>query len=208
MYPFKDFQIYDAKKDSQGKQGIIDKLKRTTARAYTRFIKIRGNPKEIALGFSLGIFIGLTPTMGIQLPIALFAASLLKWNKIAALTGVWITNPVSAPFIYGTTYLVGSRIIGVEKAFKIPGVLDFELLKRTLEKAPEILFCMTIGGIIIGIPLALISYYLSFSVVKRYQDKLKIRLERQKEKLRQKKDDFIRKRREKKKTCRKTRKKK
>lgn len=93
--------------------------------------------------------------------------------------------------------------MGVKKAFTVPGVLDFELLKRTLEKAPEILFCMTIGGIIIGLPLALISYYLSFSVVKRYQDKLKIRLKRQKEKLRQKKDDFIRKRREKKKTCRK-----
>ncbi|MGD9384677.1 MAG: DUF2062 domain-containing protein [Desulfobacterales bacterium] len=173
-------------------------MKRTAAKAYTRFIKIRGNPKEIALGFSLGIFIGLTPTMGIQLPIALFTASLIKWNKIAALTGVWITNPVSAPFIYGATYLVGSKIIGVEKAFTVPGVLDFELLQRTLEKAPEILFCMTIGGIIIGLPLALFSYYLSFSVVKRYQDKLKIRLKREKEKLRQKKDDFIKKRREKK----------
>lgn len=86
----------------------------------------------------------------------------------------------------------------MERAFTVSGVLDFELLKRTLEKAPEILFCMTIGGIIIGLPLALISYYLSFSVVKRYQDKLKIRLRRQKEKLRQKKDDFIRERREKK----------
>lgn len=150
------------------------------------------------MGLSLGIFIGLTPTMGIQLPIALFIASLLKWNKIAALTGVSITNPVSAPLIYGATYLVGSKIIGVERAFTVSGVLDFELLKRTLEKAPEILFCMTIGGIIIGLPLALISYYLSFSVVKRYQDKLKINLRRQKEKLRQKKDDFIRERREKK----------
>ena len=29
---------------------------------YKRFLKIRGEPREIALGFALGLFVGMTPT--------------------------------------------------------------------------------------------------------------------------------------------------
>jgi uncharacterized protein (DUF2062 family) len=53
-------------------------------RAYERFVKIRGRPREIALGFALGVFIGMTPTIGIQMPIAVFFAALVKWSKISA----------------------------------------------------------------------------------------------------------------------------
>ena len=35
-------------------------------RVYERFIRIRGEPREIALGFALGIFVGMTPTVGVQ----------------------------------------------------------------------------------------------------------------------------------------------
>jgi uncharacterized protein (DUF2062 family) len=40
------------------------------------------------LGFAFGIFIGMTPTMGIQMPIAVFIAALIKWSKISAAFGV------------------------------------------------------------------------------------------------------------------------
>ena len=53
-------------------------------RIYERFLKIRGRPREIALGFALGIFIGMTATMGIQMPIAVFFTAMLKWSKISA----------------------------------------------------------------------------------------------------------------------------
>ena len=49
---------------------------------YQRFIRTRGTPREIALGFALGLFIGFSPTMGAQIVIAVFFASLLKWSKI------------------------------------------------------------------------------------------------------------------------------
>ena len=76
------------------------------SRAYERFVRIRGRPREIALGFALCIFIGMLPTMGIQMPIAVFFAALLKWSKISPAFGVWITNPFTSPFIYGLTYMV------------------------------------------------------------------------------------------------------
>ena len=33
----------------------------TLKKAYERLLKIRGEPREIALGFALGIFIGMSP---------------------------------------------------------------------------------------------------------------------------------------------------
>lgn len=63
---------------------------------YERSIKIRGNPREIALGFALGVGIGFSPIMGFQMVLAVLAAAMLKWNKIAAVAGVQVTNPLTA----------------------------------------------------------------------------------------------------------------
>ena len=53
------------------KQQAIDSWKKT----YSRFLKIRGNPKEIALGFALGLFVGMSPFMGAHTIIAVFLAA-------------------------------------------------------------------------------------------------------------------------------------
>ena len=79
--------------------------------AYRRFVALRGTPREIALGFSLGLFVGMSPYMMCHTVTAVFVAALLKWNKIAAAAGVFITNPVTAPFFYALTYRVGAAIM-------------------------------------------------------------------------------------------------
>ena len=62
-------------------------------KAYARFVKIRGNPHEIALGFALGLFIGMAPCMGIQTIIAVFFASrfwlLPEWDWICRIPGLF-----------------------------------------------------------------------------------------------------------------------
>ena len=72
----------------------------TAQKFYRRFIKLRGDPRGIALGFALGLFIGMTPSIGFQMVIAAAIAASLKWNKISAAMGVWITNPLTAPLVY------------------------------------------------------------------------------------------------------------
>ena len=149
-------------------------------RAYERFLKIRGRPREIALGFALGLFIGMTPTIGFQMPIAIFLAALFKWNKISAAIAVWITNPLTAPFIYSFSYFVGAKALGFKIAPKLLTGLDFSTLK---EASAKIFLATTVGGVVVGIPLSLLSYYLVFSVVHGYQTKLKHRVAAKKEKL-------------------------
>ena len=132
---------------------------------YSRFIRIRGNPREIALGFALGIFIGMTPTMGFQIVLAVFFAALLKWNKISATIAVFITNPFTAPFIYGSTYLVGAKVLGLQKVFKFPEQMSFEAAVEMLKSTPGIFGALTVGSVLIGLPLAIMAYFSSYLLI-------------------------------------------
>lgn len=160
-----------------------DILLNIICRIYERFVKIRGRPGEIALGFALGIFIGMTPTMGVQMPIAVFFAAILKWNKISAAFGVWITNPITSPFIYGITYVVGAKLLGLKATLNLPVDLTWSIVKEILKNAPAIFGALTVGGIIIGLPLAILSYYLSYAAVNKYQQRIKDKMAKQKARL-------------------------
>lgn len=165
------------------KQVIINKPRQFLQKTFDRFVRIRGNPRDIALGFALGIFIGFSPTMGIQIWSAVFIAALLKWNKIAAATGVWITNPLTATAIYGMTYVTGAKILGFEKLQQFTLELSISNLQTLIAKAPKVFGAMIVGGIAMGTPLAVIAYYIAFYLVQHYQSRVKEKIIRQKAKL-------------------------
>ena len=152
-------------------------------KAYDRFIRIRGHPREIALGFALGIFIGMTPTLGVQTPLAVFLAALFKWSKLSAGFGVWISNPLTVPFIYGFNYFIGANLLGLDSAFAIPTDLTWASVKDMFQKAPQVFGALTVGGIILGLPVAAVSYYVSYRVLDKYQANMKEKLTRQKARL-------------------------
>ncbi len=135
---------------------------------YIRFIRLRGAPEEIAEGMALGIFIGMTPTMGAQILIAIFVAALLRKNKIAAALGVFITNPVTAPFIYGFEYELGRYLLGW-KRLRLPTELSWEVV-RHLSWGVIVPLCL--GSLIFAVVFGLLAYFLTLKampVVKRYK---------------------------------------
>jgi len=126
-----------------------------------RFVRLRGLPVEIAKGVALGIFIGMTPTFGFQMAIALFFAYLLKENRLAAILGVWVTNPVTAPFIYAAEYEFGRILLGLERA-SLPQTLSW---RAYAELGWHILWPMWVGGVIAGCVFGYISYRITLRLV-------------------------------------------
>ena len=153
---------------------------------YKRFIKLRGEPRTIALGFALGLFVGMSPTIGVQTAIAVFLAVIFGWNKISAAIGVWITNPVTAPVIYSITYFSGAKILGVGHNYAPSEDLTLSALEKILNKAPDVLWALILGGVIIGFFLAVAGYYISYFAIIRYQERIKARLVKRRERLAQK----------------------
>jgi hypothetical protein len=56
-------------------------------------------------------------------------------------------------------------------------------------KAPEVIWAMTIGGIVLGLPLAVLGYYVSYSLVARYQEGIKEKLARRRAVLKEKREE-------------------
>jgi uncharacterized protein (DUF2062 family) len=141
-------------------------LKRPALRFYDRFVKLQGEPERLARGLALGIFIGFTPTMGIQMPIALVVAALLRQSKLAAMLGVWISNPLTAPFLYGFTYVVGAKVLGmpITKAFRIPHTwAELKMLSF------DIFLPLWVGGVLAGAAAFLPTYHFGLQAIRGYR---------------------------------------
>ncbi len=130
----------------------------------------------------------MTPTIGFQMPIAIFLAALFKWNKISAAAGAWVTNPITAPFLYSLTYSLGSKIYGITKVYSPPDEMTLSLVKKLLAKSPGVFWSLSIGGVLLGLPMAVAAYYVSYRLVSEHQEEIKKKVARQKEKLAVKKE--------------------
>jgi len=126
-----------------------------------RLIRLRGEPDEIARGMALGLFIGMTPTFGVQMIIALVLAMLLRQNKIAAFIGVWITNPITAPIIYGMQYEVGRLLMGMSRP-----TTQIEFTYDAMKELGWMLASpLSLGSLVLGIPVAAIGYAVTLHFV-------------------------------------------
>ncbi len=134
-----------------------------------RIGKMDGDPHQIASGYSLGIFIGMMPLVGVKAFIAMAIASLFKWNKLAAGIGVFNINPLTAPFIFGLNYLVGRQVTGCANSINFSTDFSFRFFESLIVNGTEILVTLAVGGVLLGIPFAFFAYHLSFFIVNKYR---------------------------------------
>ncbi|OQY28112.1 MAG: hypothetical protein B6244_08390 [Candidatus Cloacimonetes bacterium 4572_55] len=144
---------------------------------YWRFITIRGHPREIAFGFALGLFVGMSPTMGVQTVIAISIAAIFGWNKLSTAMGVWITNPFTALFIYTANYFIGASILTLTSSRNFSSYrIKLSGMREMLTQTPEIFWTIAFGGVVLGIPIAIVGYHLSYSAVINYRRKIRKKL--------------------------------
>jgi uncharacterized protein (DUF2062 family) len=126
-----------------------------------RLARLRTSPDEIAKGLALGVFIGMTPTFGVQMPIAFFFAMLFCDSKIAAVIGVWITNPITAPFIYALEYEAGRLLLGQPHP-QVP--LDFTW-QMLMQLGWDFALPLLVGSLVFGVLTAAVTYALALRFV-------------------------------------------
>ncbi|PNU19899.1 DUF2062 domain-containing protein [Geothermobacter hydrogeniphilus] len=121
-----------------------------------RFVRLQGTPNEISRGVALGIAIGMTPTFGFQMVIAAFWAWVLKESKVAAILGVWITNPLTAPFIYALEYETGRTMLGMDYV-SLPHELTFATLSNL---GWQVILPLCVGSLVWTVFSWFAAYYL------------------------------------------------
>ncbi len=112
--------------------------------------------RGIAGGLALGLLIGLTPTMGVQLLIAGVCAYAFKVNIPLALAGTFITNPVTAAFIYPLEYQLGLRLAGAPEPSEFASYSDM-LRSFASHAKPLWVGSLVAGGLIAATAYGLVS---------------------------------------------------
>ncbi len=70
------------------------------------------NRKSVSKGISLGIFIGFIP-MPMQMIAVLALTPFVKFNVPISISMVWLSNPITMPFMYYLEYKTGNYILGL-----------------------------------------------------------------------------------------------
>jgi uncharacterized protein len=130
-----------------------------------KLMKIKANPTRVSSGYALGVFLGTTPFIGFKVFIALILTTVFKWNKTSSVIGVYHINILTAPLFYGFAFVVGRWVLGSDVNFVFPDTMSFSAFYEAFLGNAMIFYSLLIGGIVLGVPMAGIAYWLSFRLL-------------------------------------------
>lgn len=141
---------------------------------YVKLVKQTGAPDYIARGVAIGFMVGLVVPFGLQVPIAIALAFILKAAKIPAFACTWVTNHVTIFFIYPAQCWVGSYLIGNPLQLeKVEKQMETVLSERTWASLSalggQVVASFFVGGFLFGTILAIPGYFISLYWVKKYR---------------------------------------
>jgi uncharacterized protein (DUF2062 family) len=130
-----------------------------------KLLGISEEPRKVAMGYALGIFLAASPLIGLKVFIAIALTFIFKWNKVAAIIGVFHINPLTGPIFYGFSFLVGNSVLGSDVSFAFTWPITIKTLYEIVTANSMVFMSLLTGGIILGLPLAIAAYYFSSSLI-------------------------------------------
>ncbi len=158
-----------------------------------KILHIDDTPHRLALGIALGLLVGWTPTIGLQMIIAALLATIIRANIQASVIMVWVSNPLTMAIIYYPNYLVGRLIMRLFSNQNDLGAYSYQQLKdmlaqyhangsfwscfynstfwkNLLQLLIDLGAELWIGSLLIGLIVAIISYFASYRSIVWYRE--------------------------------------
>ena len=79
-----------------------------------KLLHIEDSPERTALAYSVGVFLGFSPFLGLHTLVGVLLAFLFRLNRVAVLLGVWSNTPWWLVPYYAVATWFGTRLMGVE----------------------------------------------------------------------------------------------
>ncbi|MDI6801347.1 MAG: DUF2062 domain-containing protein [Thermodesulfovibrionales bacterium] len=124
-------------------------------------ISINDSPKKIAISFAVGIFIGMSPILGLHTVLGIAAAWIFRLNKFVTIIGVYITNPWTIVPIYTFATWVGAKILGISRIMPNINWNDISLTYLLKEMKP-LLLPFVFGTTLLGFFSAVAGYIIIY----------------------------------------------
>jgi len=133
---------------------------------------LRRGPEAAARGIAMGLFIALTPTVGMQTLLLVGLCMVSRANFLAAFAVSWVANPFTIGPLYWLFHKLGESVF--EALFSglwplSPGFVD--------GLGDEILY-MAIGSVLVAVPAAIAGYWVTHGVRGVINARRRVRQER------------------------------
>jgi hypothetical protein len=144
---------------------------------------INDTPRSLAMGVAVGLFIALTPTVGVQMLLVALASMFIRCTRTAGCAMVWLTNPVTMVPVFYFNYRVGTTLLmmdpvrwhdfvaHMEKAFSYEQWYEklYVMVKALGVMSLDLAGPLWLGSVIVGLVAALPSYFLMRQAVVAYR---------------------------------------
>ena len=132
-------------------------------------MSVQDSPHRIAAAFSLGVFIGMSPLLGLHTVLGIAIASLCRLNRLVTLVGVFITNPWTIVPIYTFGTWLGAKLLGVSHI--LPDI-DWHHITITafINDFRPLVMPFIVGSTALGVVSGIIGYIVIYKAVKKSRE--------------------------------------
>jgi len=185
--------IYLKPKEPQQTEPIIKKrypLLRKALYYWRKLLRLQGDPKVLARGVAIGVFVALTPTIPFHTTLILLLCGIFAANPIAGIAVSFIvSSPITIPLQYYWSWRIGTWITGNHFSWESVKLLLHQVDQAGFIHGAQILFktsisliyTMLIGGVILALPFAILAYWIALIGYKKAREKRSNRLAQKRE---------------------------
>jgi uncharacterized protein (DUF2062 family) len=133
-----------------------------------RMRQLEGDPRFIAMGMAVGIFVSMLPIIPLQTVVAVALAFLFRGSKTAAALGTWLSNPLTIPLVYYANYKLGCVLLGYQNTVNH---IAFNSFSQLMALGIEVTQAMILGGAVLGAVLGVAAYFITLRIYRAYRNR-------------------------------------
>jgi len=123
------------------------------------------------VAFSLGVFLGFSPLIGVHTVLGLFLAYALRLSKVGVLVGVYMNSPWLIVPYYGFATWFGVKITGIPEGTTLPHMTFRQIFVwefwESLFDQYHLLIPAAVGSTVLAILFALVAYPIALHALRK-----------------------------------------
>jgi uncharacterized protein (DUF2062 family) len=148
---------------------------------FRAIFQLKETPHRIALAFAFGVFVGISPFLGLHYAGGIFVAWLFRLNKLVAIIGISVSNPWTIVPISSFAVWLGAKILNIKQvlpdvdwtSISLSGIIsrfsDMDNLLNLINRLMPFLKAFFAGSFILCTISAILSYFIILKLIARYK---------------------------------------
>ena len=145
---------------------------------WHQLVQLHDTPHSIAGGTAVGVFFGFTPLFGFKTLLAILVAWGFRCSRVAAAVGVTLHDVIIPlmPMLLRAEFGVGYWLLHHPHEWPAKFEVEHLRIQKWLhwQVLHDVIWPTFLGSLVIGIPLAAISFYLTLRIVQRFQARKRV----------------------------------